>query len=67
MKVEYSYMDAVARAKALGATISDGINWTWANGFPSEKVAWEFISAFSNMDTRGVYPTDKGTYDVRFR
>jgi hypothetical protein len=60
------------RAQALGAKIDDGINWTWANGFPTREAAEQFIREFPEMETRGVYPdTDKEgsivSYSVRFR
>ncbi len=53
-------------AIALGATIEDGINWTWANHFPTRELAQEFINMFPEMETRGIY-TDSPGYSVRFR
>ena len=60
------------RAKALGAMIDDGINWTWANGFPTREKAEQFIRDFPEMETRGIYPDNNPdgsirSYSVRFR
>jgi len=53
-------------AIALGATVEDGINWTWANHFATRELAQEFINMFPEMETRGIY-TDSPGYSVRFR
>jgi hypothetical protein len=56
-------------AEDLGATIIDGINWTWAEGFPTEENAKRFMMAFPEMETRGIYPPSKDGegWSVRFR
>lgn len=56
------------KAIELGATISRGCNWTWANGFPSREIADQFNQWCENngFETRGVYPNSTGG-DVRFR
>lgn len=56
-------------ATSLGAVIVDGINWAWANGFPSKEAAQAFLDKFPDMETRGMYKdTDSNdTYSVRFR
>jgi hypothetical protein len=67
---------AIKKAEELGATISGGINWDWATGFPSPEVAKEFIAWLdaNNYEHRGYYPADKdsGNHNlhsdgVRFR
>ena len=51
----------------LGAKeIDRGINWTWANGFDTRESAEEFCKT-PNIETRGVYDGEDGTFDVRFR
>lgn len=60
------YLAWVAKARKLGATVQGGINWTWANGFPTMQAAQEFERT-PGMETRGVYPGKDGTFDVRFR
>lgn len=57
------------RALELGATnIDGGINWTWAEGFPTKEIAQQFIDEFPRMETRGVYPPHHGSgWSVRFR
>lgn len=66
------YMSWAKRAEELGASISDGINWTWANGFPTREAAEQFIREFPEMETRGIYPDNDKlgnivSYSVRFR
>ncbi len=57
----------IAKALALGATIDHGINWTWANSFPTREAAEQFCQT-PGMETRGIYPDDNGkTFSVRFR
>ena len=53
-------------AVMLGATIEEGINWTWANHFSTREKAEEFIKAFPKMETRGIYQDTPG-FSVRFR
>ena len=69
--VDSSCVKAIEFAKTLNPniTIDNGINWIWAYGFTSYVDAEKF-NAFccdNNCETRGVYPSNKGTYDVRFR
>lgn len=53
-------------AIALGATLQEGINWTWANHFPTREKAQEFLDMFPDMEARGIY-NDSPRYSVRFR
>jgi len=61
-----SYHDWCEYATMLGAKIEDGINWTWANNFPTRELAEEFINMFPEMETRGIYTNGPG-FSVRFR
>lgn len=67
-RVAFTHKAACELATQLGATIGDGINWTWANGFPTYDAAKTFHDAFDGMETRGIYPDrDRETFSVRFR
>lgn len=59
--------DALRLAKELGATISGGINWTWANGLTKEN-ADKFMAFLveNRFDHRGIYQ-DNEQYHIRFR
>lgn len=61
-------MNAVEKAESLGATISGGINWTWANSFTQE-TAQEFLAWLDEHDYehRGMYPNRELGWGVRFR
>lgn len=61
------YTKWAEKAVRLGATVEDGMNWTWANGFPTEAAAQEFMAEEPEMETRGIYPEKGGTFAVRFR
>lgn len=61
-----NYAEWCEYATMLGATIQEGINWTWANHFPKWEYAEEFIKAFPEMETRGIYQDTPG-FSVRFR
>lgn len=54
-------------AKALGATIEDGINWTWAT-FDSKAAAEKFVKAIeeNKREHRGIYVL-ADTFAVRWR
>lgn len=57
-------------AISLGATIEEGINWTWACGFKTQEDAQKFLIHFPEMESRGIYPgLSNGIriFDVRFR
>lgn len=59
-------------AKAHGAThLGGSINWTWAEGFPTEDQAAAFDRDIQarGRETRGVYPNypAPGLFSVRFR
>jgi len=61
--------DAIEKAKELGATgHSEGINWCWCTGFPTQPSAEDFNKwcEENGYETRGVYPKET-TFDVRFR
>jgi hypothetical protein len=56
--------------RALGATISSGINWDWALDFPTRKAAETFVEwlEINNFEHRGIYQdTGEETSSVRFR
>lgn len=60
---------ACDKAKELGATITHGINWTWARGFTPEGaktfIAWLGSAGYEH---RGIYPGETSeTRDIRFR
>lgn len=61
-----NYIQVCEYATELGATISEGINWTWANHFSKREHAEQFIRAFPEMETRGIYDGNPG-FSVRFR
>lgn len=61
-----NYSEWCEYATMLGAKIEDGINWTWANHFPTREKAEEFIKTFPKMETRGIYQDSPG-FSVRFR
>ena len=64
-------MTAGEKAESLGATLGGGINWTWADAFPTEAAATEFDEwcNANGYETRGVYANapEPGKYSVRFR
>lgn len=66
------------KALALGAqAIEEGINWTWAVGFPTKQAAEDFVRFLESIgyEHRGVYGKPHGaayrypedTFAVRFR
>lgn len=61
---------AIDFAKTLNPNveISNGINWIWATGFANDD-AKRFNSFCINngCETRGLYPQQDGTVNVRFR
>lgn len=69
-------MNAREKAKELGATIDEGINWTWAKGFPSMEVGLQFVTWLeqNGYDHRGYNPAQPDSLNyflrqdgVRFR
>lgn len=57
------------KALALGATtFLRGISWTWAQGFPSEQAAREFVDFCNSkgLEHRRIY-RDNARFDVRYR
>jgi hypothetical protein len=69
-----SISQAFAKAVALGAEISGGINWDWAVGFPTREAGEEFIKWLeaNRYEHRGIYTdTSNGelldTVSIRFR
>ena len=49
---------AKVKAREMGATVEEGINWTWAKDFPSPEVAQEFLQFLNDCgyEHRGYYP-----------
>lgn len=59
-----------------GAIVSEGINWVWANGFPTQAAAARFLLWLeeNGYEHRGIYAQNKDPvtdtvtrWDVRFR
>jgi hypothetical protein len=58
-----------AKARELGASsFSNGINWSWAKGFPSDEAGYRFAKWLEDhgWEHRGVY-ADGESVDVRYR
>ena len=66
-------MNEYEKARELGAETCSGINWTWANGFPTHEAAVEFnrFCVSQGGETRGVYDPrpnmQREGWSVRFR
>jgi hypothetical protein len=68
----YMGIDKVYEAAAFkhgASSVSEGINWCFANGFPTQRAAFAFLKDPScvNMEARGIYTDAIGTFSVRFR
>lgn len=65
--------DAIEKAIELGSKdpANYGINWAWANSFPSKKAAEQFVAWLNDngYEHRGVYIDDNsfGSASVRYR
>lgn len=60
--------NATREAEALGATVTAGICWTWAKGFPSQEIAEDFTT-FLVWEGYGICKAFelRGVWCVRFR